>query len=91
MAVEMARVQIIETATAKVVAQYSLPPTETISLESDQPVVLADVVFGDPADLDVIIEIIDGQHVRIILENGTSLLIENFYAFLADRRHAASR
>ncbi|MDP6352214.1 MAG: FG-GAP-like repeat-containing protein, partial [Alphaproteobacteria bacterium] len=76
--------QVIDTATGEAVIEYPVPPTEVISLEPGQRVVLPDILYGDPAAPQVIIEIIDGQHVQIILEDGTPLLIENLYALLEE-------
>ena len=83
----MALVQVIDIATGQVVAEYPIPPTEIITLEPGQQVVFGDVDYGDPNNPNVIIEVINDEHIQVTIDAG-SLLIENLYKFLEEGEDA---
>ncbi|MFP6757375.1 MAG: hypothetical protein VCC99_04045, partial [Alphaproteobacteria bacterium] len=83
----MVLVQVIDIATGQVVAEYPIPPTEIITLEPGQEVVFGDVDYGDPNNPNVIIEVINDEHIQVTIDAG-SLLIENLYKFLEEGEDA---
>jgi hypothetical protein len=84
-----ALVEVRDIATGALVADYEVPPIQVIALQPGQQAVFADVRYGDPANPNVYLEIIEDAHLLVTLPDGSAVVIGNLVELLLAGEEAA--